>query len=97
MLLFSCNVFTIEYGTGTVDASSSDMFLGTVHIKIGSAVISVMVGTNGATPIIIESLDDKPEYSMGPNLSYCTMLFFVLTLVSWGLRPINFTDTFFNL
>lgn len=86
---------TIEYGTGMVEASSKDMFLGIFHDKIGSGVMLV-VGTNGATPMILEPLDVKPEYSMGPS-SYSTLLFFVSILVSCGLSPIYFTDTFSNL
>lgn len=88
-------MLTIEYGTGMVEASSKDMFLGIVHDKIGSGVM-LAVGTNGATPMIIEPLDVKPEYSMGPS-SYSILLFFVSMLVSSGLSPIYFTEMFFNL
>lgn len=58
--------------------------------------MSVTVGINGAIPITIEPFDVKPEYSMGPR-SNSILLFFVSILVSWGFRPIYFTETFFNL
>lgn len=74
-------IVTIEYGTGMVEASSREMFLGIVHDKTGSAVISLTVGMNGATPITIDPLDVKPEYSIGPS-SYSTLLYFVSILVS---------------
>jgi len=90
-------MFTIEYGTGMVDASSRDMFLGTVQDRIGSTVVSEIVGVNGAMPITKDPLDATPEYSIGPNSSYSTLLFFVSILVSWGFKPIYLTETFFNL
>jgi len=90
-------MFTIAYGTGMVDASSRDIFLGTAQDRIGSAVISETVGINGAMPITKDPSDARPEYSIGPNSSYSTLLFLVSTTVSWGFRPIYFTETFFNL
>lgn len=79
--VFNNELITIEYGTGMVDASSREIRLGIGQDKIGSAVISVTVGTNGATPITMDPLDVNPEYSIGPS-SYSTLLFFVSILVS---------------
>lgn len=81
MIEARANEFTIEYGTGIVDASSNDMSLGIVHDKIGSGVMLVIVGDNGATPIIVEPPDVKPEYSIGPNSYSALLLFFFVSMI----------------
>lgn len=86
----------MAYGTRMVDASSTDMSSGTVHCKIGSAVTSATVGTNGAIPITFEPPDVRPEYSRGPS-SYSTASFSVSMFVSDGLSPMYSTETFFTL